>query len=81
MAAINLTPGHKYIPCTEKKSLSMQHPEGWVGAAAGLAEGQAGALGKEVPGILEDGYTGAPCVISSAPSPQLSFWPHRCFLN
>lgn len=65
MAAINLTPGHKYIPCTEKKSLYMQHPEGglWghlhgAGAAAGPSWGQAGALGKEVPGVLEDGYIG-----------------------
>lgn len=32
MAAINLTPGHKYILCTEH-SLYMQPPTTWVGAA------------------------------------------------
>lgn len=43
----------------------MQHPEGglwghlhWAGAAAGPSWVQAGALGKEVPGVLEDGYAG-----------------------
>lgn len=35
MAAINLTPGHKYILCTEH-SLYMQPPTIWVGAAGGL---------------------------------------------
>lgn len=34
MAAIKLTPGHKYILCTEKISTWTQHPRGGLGTPA-----------------------------------------------
>lgn len=50
MAAINITPGHKYILCTEEKFCPHNTRGAAPGAGGGCAGCSAGALVPRVPG-------------------------------
>lgn len=89
MAAINITPGHKYILCTEKniyaapkgRAVRRLHLGGSCRSLGLRQEVQQAAPGKEAPGILEDRYPwGASGAISFATLPQ-TFWPYKYFLK